>query len=105
VIAIIPQTLLSINEVEMNFSVEVAGTVQKKVNAEVKKNASDKIEDMGVYRTSVLVNFAGNHGTAKDGKDAGNRVTVNIKFNTIPLPEGAARILDTLNMSIGKVSS
>jgi hypothetical protein len=54
---------------------------------------------MGLDRSSVIVNFAGDQS---GGQGGGNRVNVTMRFKSIPLPEGAARMLDTLNMTIGK---
>jgi hypothetical protein len=107
-ITLIPQTFLAIDEVDMSFSVEVRATEQKKVEGDIKGAAEDAADGLGLDRTSLVVNFAPGarqKTTHPDGSttidDSGNRVNVDIKFKSIPMPEGAARILDKLNMSIG----
>ncbi len=106
-ISLIPQSLLGIEELEMSFSVAVA-------RSEVKTfiNKSEDSLPPETSRSSFLVTFARRRAVPADGgakvnKDKEDNISnsdtidVKIKFKSIPLPEGAARIQDMLNLGIG----
>jgi len=107
-IALLPQSLLSIEELEMSFAVTVSNIEKKEFTEKIDKAAKDAKVD----RSSFLVNFARRHtatpdtaeGSVKDVPNPGDTVEVKIKFKSIPLPEGAARIMDSLNMDIGNAT-
>jgi hypothetical protein len=100
-ITLVPQSLLSIDELEMSFAVQIAHT-------EVKGGMENKTAGAGnplsePDRTSFQVQFARRAGGGDTGKAEGGdggTVTVRIKFKSLPVPEGAARVLDSLNLDI-----
>jgi hypothetical protein len=101
-ITLVPQSLLAIEELEMSFKVQVAHTDMRggrPGSTEKSGTAKDMTEP---ERSSFQVQFARRVDTGeeeKTGPDAGT-ISVSIKFKSIPVPEGAARVLDSLNMDI-----
>ncbi|QQO10141.1 DUF2589 domain-containing protein [Breznakiella homolactica] len=105
-IALIPQCLLGIEELEMSFSVAVA-------RAEVKTfvNKAEEVLPPETSRSSFLVAFARRKPSPEPEKNSSkgkteepadtDTIEVKIKFKSIPLPEGASRIQDMLNLGIG----
>jgi hypothetical protein len=100
-ITLLPQSLLSIEELEMSFKVQVAHTEVK--SSEPEKQAPDGKTAQEPERASFQVQFARRimpgEGEEKQGAEAGT-ISVQIKFKAIPIPEGAARVLDALNLDI-----
>jgi hypothetical protein len=101
-ITLVPQSLLAIDELEMSFKVQVAHTdVKGNFSEEVKTpDAAKKMKEPD--RSSFLVQF-GRRTVSGEGEDNGAEaglITVGIKFKSIPIPEGAARVLDSLNLDI-----
>ncbi|GHT84916.1 hypothetical protein FACS1894137_08550 [Spirochaetia bacterium] len=107
-ITLVPQSLLSIDELEMSFAVQVAHTEVKgggTENEKPKAGAGKPLPEPD--RASFQVQFArrtvdGDTGEAGAGDGDGGTVSVRIKFKSIPVPEGAARVLDSLNLDIGE---
>jgi hypothetical protein len=103
-ITLVPQSLLAIEELEMSFKVQVAHT-------DLRSGRPPDTETPGVEkamkdtgRSSFQVQFgrravSGEEEGAGAGPESG-MITVNIKFKSIPIPEGAARVLDSLNLDI-----
>ena len=100
-ITLVPQSLLSIEELEMSFKVQVAHTEVK--GNEPEKQTADGKTAKEPDRSSFQVQFARRampgEGEEKQGAEAGT-ISVRIKFKAIPIPEGAARLLDALNLDI-----
>jgi hypothetical protein len=101
-ITLVPQSLLAIEELEMSFKVQVAHTdIRGGRPGSAEKSGTEK--DMAEpKRSSFQVQFARRVDTGEEEKnspDAGT-ISVSIKFKSIPAPEGAARVLDSLNMDI-----
>jgi hypothetical protein len=100
-ITLVPQNLLGISKLEMSFKVRVAHTEVKS-----SETAGDAAAPGGTMpdpnRSSFRVQFARSvPGGEEDGDNAGpGYITVRIEFTAIPPPEGAARVLDALNMDI-----
>lgn len=110
-ITLIPQCLLAIEELEMSFSVAVAHsevkTYEKTARDAVREQneeAEKTIEEPA--RSSFQVAFASRQQYDQAGGDAvpggSDTIEVKIKFKSIPLPEGASRIQDMLNLEIGE---
>jgi hypothetical protein len=98
-ITLVPQSLLAIEELEMSFKVQVAHTDVKSGYSGEKETAEALAEP---DRSSFQVQFARravSGGEEGGGPEAGT-ISVSIKFKSIPTPEGAARVLDSLNLDI-----
>jgi hypothetical protein len=101
-ITLVPQSLLAIDELEMSFKVQVAhtdikgGVSQETIAAGAEKAMQDP------ERASFQVQFGRRLVSGEDdnkGAESGV-ISVSIKFKSIPVPEGAARVLDSLNLDI-----
>jgi hypothetical protein len=100
-ISLIPQNMLAIEELEMSFSLSVS-------NSEVKKfeNNIEEVLPKEISRSSFQVGFARrdpqsiseNKDSALSENGKKDTIDVKIKFKSIPLPEGAARVQDLLNL-------
>ncbi|MDR2784902.1 MAG: DUF2589 domain-containing protein [Treponema sp.] len=101
-ITLVPQSLLAIEELEMSFRVQVAHTDVKGGFSGEKKTPETAKTLAEPDRSSFQVQFARravSGGEDGGGPDAGT-ISVSIKFKSIPIPEGAARVLDSLNLDI-----
>jgi hypothetical protein len=100
-IALIPQNMLAIEELEMDFSLSVSNSEVKKF-----KNSIEEVLPQESSRSSFQVGFARrgtqtfseNNDPALSENGKKDTIDVKIKFKSIPLPEGAARVQDLLNM-------
>jgi hypothetical protein len=111
-ISIIPQSMLAIEELDMSFSVAIAHTEVKPFEEAAKRQAAG-VNDESQSRSRLYVSFARRNPPAKGGffnrdknkeesipQDGFDTIQVNIKFKSIELTEGAARIQDMLNLEI-----
>jgi hypothetical protein len=101
-ITLVPQSLLAIDELEMSFKVQVAHTDIKGGSAAETKTPGTAKAMQDPERSSFQVQF-GRRVVSGEGEDKGAEsgvITVGIKFKAIPIPEGAARVLDSLNLDI-----
>jgi hypothetical protein len=101
-ITLVPQSLLAIDQLEMSFKVQVAHSdVKGGFSGEAKTPETAKdLKDPD--RSSFQVQFARHvvSGGEEDGGPEAGTISVSIKFKAIPVPEGAARVLDSLNLDI-----
>jgi hypothetical protein len=104
-ITLVPQSLLAIEELEMAFKLQVTHT-EVKNHAEHQGQDKKDMRFQESERSSFHVMFArGASGTGSaegQASDSGT-MSVNIKFKSMPIPEGAARVLDALNMDIKEI--
>jgi hypothetical protein len=101
-ITLVPQSLLAIEALEMSFKVQVAHTDVKNGFPGEKKMPETAKTPVEPDRSSFQVQFA-RRAVSGEGGDQGadaGLITVSIKFKSIPIPEGAARVLDSLNLDI-----
>jgi hypothetical protein len=101
-ITLVPQSLLAIDELEMSFKVQVAHADVKGGYTEDAKTPGTEKAMQEPDRSSFQVQFARRvvpGGDEDGGADAGT-ISVSIKFKSIAVPEGAARVLDSLNLDI-----
>jgi hypothetical protein len=102
-ITLVPQSLLAIDELEMSFSVQVAHTeVKDGLEPEKGEQQNNGKTAKGPDRSSFQVQFTRRALAEEEGRQAPDMgtISVKIKFKSIPLPEGAARVLDALNLDI-----
>jgi hypothetical protein len=118
-ITLVPQSLLAVSEVEMDFTIQVTGSELKGFMEEAQGEVQ-KANTMAPPRSSFQVAFAPKKrssffgrlfGGDKDKQDdeSANKeseptdiIDVKIKFKSVDLPEGASRVLDALNIDIGE---
>lgn len=106
-ITLIPQNLLAIDELEMSFAVAVVRSEIKSFKQKAEDTLNEIVSEAGPEapaRSSFTVAFARNSLETADEKSAPSNldtIEVRIKFKSIPLPEGASRIQDLLNLEIG----
>jgi hypothetical protein len=102
--------MLAIDELDMSFSVAIASTEVKSFEEGAKKETA-AINDESQSRSRFYVSFARRNPPPKGGflglgkdqsehQDVYDTIQVNIKFKSIELTEGAARIQDMLNLEI-----
>ncbi|GHV04476.1 hypothetical protein AGMMS50229_05960 [Campylobacterota bacterium] len=112
-ITLVPQSLLTVSEIEMGFTVEIVGLDLKGFDSKARKN-----HDLGDYappRSSIEIAFAHakrsslfddklSGGSMSDESERGNTIDVKIKFKSIEMPEGTSRLLDALNVRFGEAA-
>jgi hypothetical protein len=117
-ITLVPQSLLAVKEVEMDFSIHVTGSELKGFVAEA-HNEVQRANTVSPPRSSFQVAFAPRRSSSFFGKLFGDGdkekkeeeskerepfdvIDVKIRFKSVDLPEGASRVLDALNVGIGE---
>jgi hypothetical protein len=109
-ITLIPQSLLAIEELEMSFAVAVAHSEVKTFEKDARETIEKKNKESAApvdepARSSFQVAFARQPPSAGEngaGPRSTDTIEVKIKFKTIPIPEGASRVQDMLNLEIGE---
>lgn len=95
IISIVNPSTINIKEVEMDFSVQIISSELRKKEAQDGFRAGNKEIKFynGLKRSNLEISFDGN-------KDNASRMQVKIKFESKPIPEGLARIIDEYDKTI-----
>lgn len=93
-ISIVNPASMNIKEVEMDFSVQINSSELKRKNPQdgflLGTDSTDYCN--GLERSSLAITFY--------GKKANSRMNVRIKFESQPIPEGLARVIDEYDKTI-----
>lgn len=95
-LVLVPQNMLLIDELEMDFSIHIASSKIKDDSEGTGEKEEDKVH---VNRTSFGVCF-GISQDAKKGGGKGDSIDIRIKFKATDETESTARIRDMLNKTI-----
>lgn len=95
IISIVNPSTINVKEVEMDFSVQIVSSELRKKEAQDGFRTGDEEVQFnnGLKRSNLGISFDGN-------KDNASRMQVKIKFESKPIPEGLARIIDEYNKTI-----
>lgn len=93
-ISIVNPSTINIKEVEMDFSVQIVSSELRKKQAQGGFKAGKETAnfDNRLKRSNLEISF--------DGKKDASRMQVRIKFESKPIPEGLARIIDEYDKTI-----
>lgn len=94
IISIVNPSAMNIKEVEMNFDVQINSSELKRKAAQegFMVGNTDQAFNTGVERSSLEVSFG--------GKKNMSTMNVKIKFESNPIPEGLARVIEEYNKTI-----
>jgi hypothetical protein len=113
-ITLVPQSLLAIDEIDLDFAIQVASAETKGFIKSAHNKTQQANNGVAPPRSSFTVAFArrasflgGLFGKdkAQEGQaqqEPFDTIDVKIKFKSVDLPEGAQRVLDMLNVGIGE---
>ncbi len=94
-ISIVNPSTINIKEVEMDFSVQIVSSELRRKEAQdgFRTGNEEAKFNNGLKRSNLEISFDGN-------KDNASRMQVKIKFESKPIPEGLARIIDEYDKTI-----
>lgn len=95
IISIVNPSTINIKEVEMDFSVQIISSELRKKEAQNGFRAGNEEAKFNnrLKRSNLEISFDGNKNNA-------SRMQIKIKFESKPIPEGLARIIDEYDKTI-----